>query len=961
MMRPRRRPNDGDSGVAATVEEAPRSESSNSAPRQSIMSSLWASSQWASRFPSQLRRRKKQQQQNRRSSFMEDGNGRLENSILAFIGLVVFLSIASWIWVLVLRRRGGSSLWSLISNRFLIGWHTVPFRLDLRTAAMDSHVVGGGQEQQQHKQQPFSIFYQIFIPNDNHGRQTTLRIVQEQMKQIQSAILEQQALQNRNQRLVNLANHHDPPPVQLYYFTIGKDLLNRLKEFHFQTDHCTNHNLQCTHAGHTEKGTEDFTLQGLHEFCQGVQSHNMDNNHHHRVVYLHSKGSYHHSRVNENWRYHLTAAALHPSCLHPPTPNDNSSNDQCHVCGLQFFTEWALFFPGNIWTAQCSYVSQLLSPKDFEGAVDTAMKEVLFLKWKGVLESHLYPDRLDRFGLDRYHTEHWIASHPMVQPCDLSVTGQLKPWLSIPPAHKQQQHSSSNQTDTLMQWSMAPRHHGGPADQLDNATLDAMWQRHDARREMMFLAGLLVKFAIWYQQVPPRNSWMWTWFPEGYFWKDQILHNGVQKLLHQQPSKWMSHVLPLLPRERSKTITLKWRNESDRTIVDPVVSSSLNTNENRKEAAVYLTIHKPREQIQQIQVFLDNWQKQQQQKQFQHGSRPIVLYYQLFRMNADGGDSGNAVAAMIQNHPFCSIKSHTASTSCMQLPSLQDPRQTGETLHELHRYCHQHPESTVTYLGEIFANPGERRQQQQHFDDGVGRMLAELVQRDGCVATSGMGNKHSCNLCGLEWVLTGAGFAFRRNAWTAPCSYIKKLLSPSGYCRKMSHVTKSILLQAMKRRLVMELMQSNSSYLPTETQGLHYWVTSHPSAVPCSVSFSSKSSPSSSLLEVFEASTGIDYNQKLVADIRNSGGAGNYLAGTNESVVLRECAFLACHILRWGLLYHDFPDPSSWVWSWFPYGRQWVAAVASQSIITTDLQLGEAAEVEQIVEHVVGPFADTTV
>ena len=48
---------------------------------------------------------------------------------------------------------------------------------------------------------------------------------------------------------------------------------------------------------------------------------------------------------------------------------------------------------------------------------------------------------LDCFGLDQFHTEHWITSHPMVQPCDLSMAGQLKPWLCIPSAHKQQQHS----------------------------------------------------------------------------------------------------------------------------------------------------------------------------------------------------------------------------------------------------------------------------------------------------------------------------------------------------------------------------------------------------------------------------------------------------------------------------------------------------------------------------------------
>ena len=87
-----------------------------------------------------------------------------------------------------------------------------------------------------------------------------------------------------------------------------------------------------------------------------------------------------------------------------------------------------------MWNAQCSYVSQLLSPKDFEGAIDSAMKEVLYVKWQGVLESHLWIVLV-------WTSFIWITSHPMVQPCDLSMAGQLKPCLSIPSAHKQQQHS----------------------------------------------------------------------------------------------------------------------------------------------------------------------------------------------------------------------------------------------------------------------------------------------------------------------------------------------------------------------------------------------------------------------------------------------------------------------------------------------------------------------------------------
>ena len=54
-----------------------------------------------------------------------------------------------------------------------------------------------------------------------------------------------------------------------------------------------------------------------------------------------------------------------------------------------------------------------------------------------------------------------------------------------------------------MQWSKTPCHHGGPANELDNAMLVTMWQQDNAHHEMIFLAGLLLKFAIRYQQVLP--------------------------------------------------------------------------------------------------------------------------------------------------------------------------------------------------------------------------------------------------------------------------------------------------------------------------------------------------------------------------------------------------------------------------------------------------------------------------
>jgi hypothetical protein len=44
------------------------------------------------------------------------------------------------------------------------------------------------------------------------------------------------------------------------------------------------------------------------------------------------------------------------------------------------------------------------------------------------MEANLLTDRKDRFGLERFSDEHWIASHPSVKPCDCDAKGSLSFW-----------------------------------------------------------------------------------------------------------------------------------------------------------------------------------------------------------------------------------------------------------------------------------------------------------------------------------------------------------------------------------------------------------------------------------------------------------------------------------------------------------------------------------------------------
>ena len=115
----------------------------------------------------------------------------------------------------------------------------------------------------------------------------------------------------------------------------------------------------------------------------------------------------------------MTSASLHPDCLNPP-------DDRCDVCGAQFYIKYAIMFPGNMWTAKCSYIRKLLPPNDNDGEYirkkEEAVKRFLMLDLWGVLAATLDTSNVEHFGLDRYAWEHWIASSPHIQPCEVHST-----------------------------------------------------------------------------------------------------------------------------------------------------------------------------------------------------------------------------------------------------------------------------------------------------------------------------------------------------------------------------------------------------------------------------------------------------------------------------------------------------------------------------------------------------------
>lgn len=238
-------------------------------------------------------------------------------------------------------------------------------------------------------------------------------------------------------------------------------------------------------------------------------------------------------------------AVMSHQCLFPPKPTSSSSsvnnhNDDdygessCDVCGLLFYPLWTFFFPGNFFTASCSYITKnLMSPLEFRHRMDIVVTKMKYLRSRGRILTRLYPDvdKSDGYlGTGRYAAEHWIASHPNVKPCDMSPTSNLEYWW---------QNQNGSAAAPSLRWSSAPRNSMNDPSwfRLNHALLNEIVtappnnETVPRQNEYFLLPGFLFKWKELYGAAPPRNSWIWLWFErcDGSHWREMVEKYGLNR------------------------------------------------------------------------------------------------------------------------------------------------------------------------------------------------------------------------------------------------------------------------------------------------------------------------------------------------------------------------------------------------------------------------------------------------
>jgi hypothetical protein len=145
-----------------------------------------------------------------------------------------------------------------------------------------------------------------------------------------------------------------------------------------------------------------------------------------------------------------------------------------------------------MWTAKCSYIRNLLPPKDYEPAMQRMYNDTLFRPVNNPQNHtcHLQPIHFkdNHLGLGRYAYERWVWSHPNVIPGDV-----------IPPVK-----INASQFPPVWQPRLSRSLKGSPKRMALHL---GFGQSSFARLE-----GRLLEWNYLYQKQPENTSWIWDYY-----------------------------------------------------------------------------------------------------------------------------------------------------------------------------------------------------------------------------------------------------------------------------------------------------------------------------------------------------------------------------------------------------------------------------------------------------------------
>eukprot|EP00977_Amphora_coffeiformis_P007517 scaffold1640_cov161-Amphora_coffeaeformis.AAC.40 len=240
------------------------------------------------------------------------------------------------------------------------------------------------------------------------------------------------------------------------------------------------------------------------------------------------------------------------------------------------------------------------------------------------------------------------------------------------------------------------------------------------------------------------------------------------------------------------------------------------------------------------------------------------------------------------------------------------------TLTRLYNYCQRNPDSTVSYLhtkGSYHTNKGQNHPWRFH-----------LTKAALTCALKMKASNHNCNVCGLQFYPVWTTF-YPGNMWTGSCEYVNQLWSPADFGVRLENIVTAARESDQFSWTLYNA--SNPGNLGLGRYAMEHWIASHPSVRPCEIvtttphleAWYEKNATQSSLLvsapqHDWQQDGWFRWNRTSVEQM---------LPSPNSR---KEYFLLPGFLFKWRRLYDEVPLDDSWVWNWYPQGKELRAVVS---------------------------------
>ncbi|GAX15309.1 hypothetical protein FisN_8Hh394 [Fistulifera solaris] len=242
------------------------------------------------------------------------------------------------------------------------------------------------------------------------------------------------------------------------------------------------------------------------------------------------------------------------------------------------------------------------------------------------------------------------------------------------------------------------------------------------------------------------------------------------------------------------------------------------------------------------------------------------------------------------------------------------------TLQKAYEFCKSFPYRNVIYMHNKGSYSSGR------WNIPWRRHMMRAITSGECLR-----NMDQCTTCGLLFQPMWT-FFFPGNFFVSRCDYINRLIPPKDF-----EVRVNEMLEQRPNELLGLIFEEWESTLGRRRYSMEHWIGTHPSFVPCHLS----TEPS---IRTWTLDEGLPFSFATASHLPIESRWFQAKVPRmkkildDESSRKRDWFLLPGLLYKWYVLYQEYPPQSSWIWEYFPDGREWYNSIRKDTNATAVLQ-----------------------